>query len=59
MANYNHNLAILAAKKASMIFGTKILTVDPKCIGSMTNVEIPCEDANLCSEIAFKMLNDK
>ena len=55
---HNHSLAVLATKKIAEIWGTKPLTNDTSCIGYLSNIEVPSSDLELCTKIAYEMMDD-
>ena len=56
--NYNHPLALKAARRIAEIWGTKMLTEDERCVGYLANVLVPSQDISLCSKIAYEMMDE-
>lgn len=54
--NYNHMLVMVAARRIAEIWNTQLFTEDERCVGSIANVEVPCNDPSVASAISMEML---
>ena len=47
-----------AAERVAEMWKTKPLNSDPRCIGFLSNIEIPSKNLEVCSKIAMEMLKE-